>query len=669
LRVLSFIVKSTKHIKYYLAASAALITFIVYLPALWNEFVNWDDPSYILENIHIRSFDTGLFKWAFFDFYAANWHPLTWISHALDYALWGLDPMGHHLTSIVLHAANSYLVVLLALKLLENAREKSTPNASTSFLNDRVVLIAAGVTGLLFGLHPVHVESVAWVAERKDLLCALFFLLSIIRYTKYAGSQKSEVRRRRAEDKTNDEAGQNNIFTNKHYLLALFFFVLALLSKPMAVTLPVVLLILDWYPLGRIRSFKTLWTAGVEKLPFITLSLISAIMTIVAQRAGGALTSTEAAPLAVRMLVAVKSLVGYLWNMLLPVNLIPLHPYPKTLFLLSAEYALPIIFAVVITIFCIIGAKQQKGWLAVWGYYLVTLLPVLGIVQIGSQTMADRYTYLPSIGPFLAVGMCAAWIATRMRKTRGLSGKLFSATVVILVFVPLSYLTVQQIRIWKDSITLWSHELEREPDVRHAYVNRGIAFMDAGQLEKAIADYDRAISMSSSDHIALYNRGIVFAKLNLVDQAIADYSAAIASNPSYYDAYNNRGILYERLGRYDKAFADYNAAISLNPSYFKAYVNRALIFDRAGQVDEALADFARAISLKPDDPDAYYNRGIVLSNMGQFNRALADFDKTIALNPSDYQAYYNRGIAFQKTGMVDKANRDFMIWKEYSSKP
>ena len=174
--------KSTQNLKYYLAASVALITLILYLPALRNEFVNWDDNVYVLENLHIRSFDIGLLKWAFLNFHASNWHPLTWISHALDYAVWGLDPLGYHLTSIIIHAVNTALVVLLICRLFEIAKERSAQNAPISFLSDRAVLIAAGVTGLLFGIHPVHVESVAWVSDRKDLLCALFFLLSVLAY-------------------------------------------------------------------------------------------------------------------------------------------------------------------------------------------------------------------------------------------------------------------------------------------------------------------------------------------------------------------------------------------------------------------------------------------------------------------------------------------------------
>ena len=271
--------KRTTNIKYYLAGFVALVTFLIYLTALRNDFINWDDGPYVYENPHIRSLNAAFFKWAFFDFYESNWHPLTWVSHAVDYAIWGLNPLGHHLTNIILHTINAFIVVFLVIRLLEAWKERTTWNGPPSFLNERAALIAAGTTGLLFGLHPVHVESVAWVAERKDLLCALFFLLSIIAYTKYAsGMDKEPVNSNKAPR-----------FFNKNYLAALGLFILALLSKPMAVSLPVVLLVLDWFPFNRIRSGRTLWAAGVEKLPFIALSLVSSIITVLAQKAGGAL--------------------------------------------------------------------------------------------------------------------------------------------------------------------------------------------------------------------------------------------------------------------------------------------------------------------------------------------------------------------------------------------
>jgi len=310
-----------RNAKYYLAGAVSLITLALYLPALRNDFVIWDDPDYVLNNFNIQSLNGAFFKWAFSSFYSNNWHPLTWISHALDCAVWGLNPMGHHLTNIVLHALNTFLVVLLCIKLLDIGKERSAAlgGASTT-LDERGMRIAAGVTGLLFGLHPVHVESVAWVSERKDLLCGLFFLLSISAYANHVRALGNEpIEQNKAATR----------FFKKTYLASLAFFALSLLSKPMAVSLPVVLLILDWYPFQRIRSLKSFRSACVEKLPFLACSLISSILTIMAQRTGEAMMMMAFVPLWARMLVAAKAFVAYLGKMVVPVGLIPYYPYPR----------------------------------------------------------------------------------------------------------------------------------------------------------------------------------------------------------------------------------------------------------------------------------------------------------------------------------------------------
>jgi len=518
--------------KYYLAASIALITFIVYLPALHNEFVYWDDNLYIFENPNIRSLDAGFFRWAFLEFHVSNWHPLTWISHALDYALWGLNPLGHHLTNIILHAVNTALVVLLALKLLEFVRERSARNGAASFLNNRTILIAAGATGLLFGIHPVHVESVAWVSERKDLLCALFFLMSVISYANYVSYK-----------------------TYKTYMLTLGFFVLALMSKPMAVSLPVVLLILDWHPFSRIRSLRTAWASIVEKLPFIFLSLLASLLTILAQREGNSMASLEFVPLSTRLLVAGQSLVVYIQKMLLPLNLMPLYIYPKDVSLFSFKYVSTLLLVMGTTAICAVLARKRKSWLSVWGFYVITLIPVLGIIQVGNQPMADRYAYLPSLGPFLLAGAGAAWISEKAlrEERRGLFIRGVGIIIALLLVFSLSYLTARQTAVWKDSLSLWTYVIEKEPGkIPLAYNNRGMVFYKAGVFDKAIADFDRAIGMDPEYAKAYYNRGSTYDKMGELDKAIADYRKTISLDPYYYEAHYFLDQALEKTGQADK---------------------------------------------------------------------------------------------------------------------
>jgi tetratricopeptide (TPR) repeat protein len=639
-------VQKTFNKNYLIAAASAIVTLLVYLPALWNEFVYWDDNLYVFENPHIRSLDGSFFRWAFSSFDASNWHPLTWISHAVDYAIWGMNPLGHHLTSIILHAVNTGLVVLLALQLLQIAKERGSRDHSPSFLNDRAILIAAGVTGLLFGIHPVHVESVAWVSERKDLLCALFFLLSIMAYVKAAEGRGAEGKR----------------LPVRVLLPALGFFVLALLSKPMAVTLPVVLLILDWYPLGRIGTFRTFRTALVEKVPFFALSLASSIVTVAAQQRGGALTSIEKIPLLTRILVAAQSLLAYLGKMLLPMNLIPFYPYPREVTLFSLVYPSSILLTIAITAGCVMQAKRQKIWLSAWGYYVVTLLPVLGIVQVGGQAMADRYTYLPSLGPFLVAGLCSAWVSDnilRGRKPSLVNSTAFVLGVPLLIITTLSSLTIRQITLWRDSVRLWTSVIEREREpLPMAYVNRGAALQKSGLFDNAIADYKTAIALDPTAFRAYISLGTAYEHMGMLDKAMENDNKAIALNPSSQEAFRNRGILFERMQKFDRAIADYTHAIDLKPNYYEAYNNRGLTYAKMGHLDEAIADYNETILINPHHFGAWLNRGVAYTLAGQYDLALRNFNRAIELGQDDAVAYFNRGMFYRRTGKRDLAIAD-----------
>ncbi len=580
-------------IKYYLMFSVSLATFLVYLSTLNNGFVSWDDNVYIYENPHIRAFGADFFRWIFGSIRGGYWHPLTWVSHALDYALWGLNPLGHHLTSSILHAVNTFVAGFLIIRLFDAAKERTIQSGQPPFLHNQTVLIATGVTVLLFGLHPIHVESVAWVSERKDLLCALFYMLSIMMYIRYVC-------------KTSPPAGTPTsglLFFHKHYLFALGLFILALLSKPMAVTLPVVLLILDWYPLGRIRSLKVFQTAFTEKLPFVTLSLVLSIETVLAQKVSGALATTEAVPLSTRAFVGVKSLIAYLWKMILPLNLTPFYPFPREVSLLSFKYLSVIALVGGITITCIVMAKKQRLWLSVWSYYVITLLPVLGIVQVGRQSMADRYTYLPSLGPFLVAGIAIAifWNNAGTIARWGKAVRMVSIAAAIAIVVYLSYATLQQIRIWKNSFILWNYVIEKEPGrVAIAYYGLGAVFLKMGLDDQAMAHFDRAIAIDPSLYGVYDNQGVLYSKAGKFHKAIEAFNKSIATHPNW-SAYGNRGLTYYSMGQYDRAKEDLDKAIELNEHFDDAYINRGKLHLRSGNKTLALTDFQRACDLGSKD--------------------------------------------------------------------
>jgi len=575
--------------RYAPAVIVSLITLGLYLTALRNDFVIWDDDLYVVDNPFIRSLDWSFFRWAFTAFYASNWHPLTWLSHALDYAVWGLDPRGHHLTSILIHAANSFLAVLASVLLLEAHRDRAARTGNLTILTGERIALAGAVTGLLFGLHPLHVESAAWVAERKDVLCGFFVLLSIMAYTRFACG---------IAGRPEEHGGMASRYSDRWYVLSLASFLLALLSKPMAVSLPVVLLVLDWHPFGRLRSGTSLRPLLLEKLPFITLSIFSSVLTILAQRAGGAMEPLAVVPLTTRLVVAAHSLIAYLGKMLVPVGLLPLYPFPRDVSLLSLEYGGAVLLVAGITAASIVIAKKQRLWLSVWVYYVVVLLPVLGVVQVGLQSMADRYTYLPSLGPFLLAGLAAAWLSARTAGDRKRGITVVIAVAGLVSVALLAVLTVRQIGIWKNTVDLWTSVITREPErIPEAYFKRGNAFREEGKFARALADYDRMIAL----------------------------------DPSFPQVYINRGALWGGLGRLDRALQDFTTAIALEPSLAMAYGNRSQVFIATGRLGDALQDLDREIALAPSFANAHVRRGQVYLKMGSRERAIADFRTGCAL--------------------------------------
>ncbi len=640
--------------KYVLARFIAVATFIIYLFDLRHEFITWDDGAYIIENRYIRSLDIAFFKWAFFDFYAFNWHPLTWISHALDYAVWGLNPLGHHLTNNILHAINTYLVVILTVGILETAKERTTQAKVSSFLTEGTMLITGGVAGLLFGLHPLHVESVVWVSERKDLLCGLFFLLSIIQYMRYIQSMAGQTTPRNVL----------LLFSDKSYLLTFVFFLLALLSKPMAVTLPIVLLILDWYPLYRATSLKAFRSVLIEKLPFIALSLASSIVTILAQH--NVISSVGQILLEPRLMVAAKSLLYYLWKMVWPLELVPFYPYPnpKEVSLLSFEYLSGIILVSGITMACIASSKKQRAWLTAWGYYVVTLLPVIGIIQVGRQSMADRYTYLPSLGPFILLGLGSAWLYRKGagNEKSGIIVRHLGSVAAIFIFIAISFLTIKQIGVWKTSSVFWNYVIEKEPAKSYIpYANRGLVYKEEGLLDQAIEQYLIAIQLgpaSSDNHRIL---GAAYELKGLLDQAIEQYQIAVRLAPEDVTAHHDLGVAFEKKGELDEAIGQYQILVKLDPDFAPAYNNLGAAYQKRGLIDKAIEQYRIAASLDPNYGLAHNNLGAAYESKGLIEQAVEQYQIAVKLDPNYALPYNNLGAVYMKKGLLDQAIEQYRI--------
>ena len=531
-----------------------MLAFVAYLPSLGSAFVNWDDGLYIYDNPMMGAIDLSFIKWAFTTNDAANWHPLTWISYSLDYTVGGKDPFVYHLTNVILHAANAALVLVLTIML---ARIAGLPGLRS--------MIAAVVAAALFAIHPLHVESVAWVSERKDVLYGLFFLSSLIFYLRYNESFNS----------------RRKLF----YAISIVLFTLALMSKPMAMTLPLVLLILDYYPLERIKGLKHDISALLyAKIPFFVISVFSATATIIAQDDSGAMVPLEVTPLPARLLVAVKSYVFYLWKLIWPSGLAPFYPYPGVEEVYGFEYISAAILFVAISALCLYRSKILAS---VWIYFILTLIPVIGLVHVGAQSAADRYMYLPSLGFFILAGAALAFFYARLH-ARAL--KNMTAATALLAFGALLVLTVNQQRVWKDSVSLWTHEIGLFPSLPKAYLYRGSAFQSSGEYAAAVEDLKRAISLNPLYSKAYNELGIVYGVQGRLDDSVQEFSRAISLDPFFDRAYNNRGFTYYKAGKFDLAIDDFNRAVKADPKNGGAYYNMAMAYMKAG--DQAKADIS-----------------------------------------------------------------------------
>lgn len=515
----------------------AVITFLVYLPALSNGFVEWDDAAYVYANPDIqRGVDLGFLKWVLTARTVDNWHPLTIISYAIDYSIWGLDPWGYHLVNIILHAVNTFLVFVLTLKVSESLL------AGPEWRKvDFYTLAAASIASLLFGLHPLHVESVATISERKDLLCAFFFLLSLLAYFKYKVS-----------------FSRQKVF---YYFATLFLFIFAIMSKPMAITLPLVLLLIDFSLPGKIASgtgAAKIKGMVLEKTPFFLVSVFSAYITIWAQEKQ--LFPAYALPLAYRLDIVVRGYAFYLKKMLVPVALAPLYPLPSLSDFFNSGFLISLFVLIAITVFSALAARKRL-YLTAWLYYLITLLPVIGFIQVGAQAAADRYAYIPSLSIFMAAGFCAAGVIARARKK---TGRLAAAAVLAALAFVLAFQTVRQEAVWKDTISEWSHEIELYPGrIFPAYKQRGMAYARKGEYLKALEDFNKAAGLYQEDAVLYRFRGIVYGQMNNLGQAVEDLRKAVSLDPRDADNYYYLGLVYLKAGDLSNAVPNLKTAAGL----------------------------------------------------------------------------------------------------------
>lgn len=582
------------------------MVLLVYGQVAHFDFNNIDDQLYVTQNYHIQNgISIGGIVTVFTSSQIANWHPLTLLSLMIDHEVYGLNAGGYHLTNLLFHIINTLLLFFLLSKM-----------TGTVY---RSLLVAA-----LFGLHPMHVESVVWISERKDVLSAFFWLLTIWAYAVYVKNPGI-----------------------KNYIPVFVFFALGLMSKPMVVTLPFVLLLLDYWPLNRLKVKKVLL---LEKIPLFILTILSCVITYLVQKQAGAVGTIENFPLDVRIYNAIVSYYRYLEKALLPLNLSVYYPHPGMWPIEQVVLAGSVIVLLSILIW---KKKECCPYLPVgWLWYLGTLVPVIGIVQVGSQSMADRYSYIPLIGLFIMV----VWGVPDLIKNRPYK-QIVLGFITGLMIIVFSFLSWQRCQLWGDNVALWTDALSNYK-IAFAYNLRGLSYIEKGNYSRAIEDYSAALAIQP-DAEFYSNRATAYGALKQYGQAFDDINHALKIKPAYADAYYNRGLFYYELGKFDLAVLDFTSAVSIKPDMYDAFVSRGVAFGSQKQYEKALADFNQALNIHPNFLQAHYNRGIVYNIYQQYNLAINDFTKVLRIKPDYAEAHNYIGMALSKTGRYEEAMSHF----------
>jgi protein O-mannosyl-transferase len=565
------------------------VTWSVFAPVRDFDFVNYDDLEFIVNNRHVAG---GLtlenVRWAFANPYLGTGGPITWLSHMLDVELFGLDAGRHHVTSVVIHVVNAVLLLWLLWRLTGSVR--------------RSALVAA-----LFALHPLHVESVAWVFQRKDVLSTFFLFLTVAVYARYA--ERPQARR---------------------YLIVMLLFALGLLSKPMLVTLPFILLLLDIWPLGRLppgpgfgARFPRL---AIEKLPLAGLALAAIVATFAAQRQIGAVSPLEHIPLDLRLSNAVVSYVAYLGKTLWPVDLVPYYPYRAAVPLSLAAGSLALLAA--LTAAAAAAVRRLPAVTVGWFWYLGTLVPVIGIVQVGGHAMADRFTYVPLVGVFIAV----AWGAASLR-ARWCMHPSVPAAIAVAVILGCAAASRAQVMHWRDGVALWEHAVEATPHSSRAHANLGVAYAGEGRTLDAIRHYREAIRLGPPSAHAHNNLALALRDLGRDQEALPHAQEAVRLRPDYANGHGNLAGLLAQSGRFDEAVHHYREAVRLDPTQVLARAGLALSLRETGRLDDAIAQILTALEMAPTEARLHYAAGILLMDASRETEARARFQEALRLQP------------------------------------
>jgi Flp pilus assembly protein TadD len=616
------------------------LTVLAFYPVTRNGFVNWDDDKNIVENVFYRGLHWTNIQWMFTTFHMGHYQPLTWLTLAIDFLVWGLDPLGYHLTNLLLHCANAVVLYFVAVRLLRLVQPASADH------NDALIRLAAGFSALLFAVHPLRVESVAWATERRDVLSGLFFLFSILCYLK---------------------AGTHGEGTSRHWrwiLISLAAYVLSLLAKASAMTLPLVLLVLDVYPLGRLglkgwfgREARKVW---LEKFLFLAFGIGAGITALFAQHTAGAYRPLEQYGIGSRFSQAVYGLTFYLWKTVWPFDLSPLYEMARGPEFWHWSFFLSGFVVIAITVMLFIKRHRWPAVLASWITYVALLAPVSGIAQSGPQLVGDRYSYLSCMSWALLAGggLVRLWQLSSSRRVA--SGIATPVTVAVAAVVAaLGVLTWQQTQIWKDSERLWRHALSIQTDSAYAHNNLGMALAEQNRLDEAIAEFREVLRIDPLDADGHHNLGNVLARQGRLEQAVAQFHEALRIRPDHAKAHYDLGTALARQGDPETALIHFREALNYSPLNASAHYNAGRILLEQRRPEEAINHFRQALRIDPTHVKALFYLAVALAGEGDFEGADKEFREALRVEPNLAEAHAGLARALSAQGKKDEAVRHY----------
>ena len=601
------------------AAAITLFTYLIFSPSLKCDFAGeWDDKDYVTDNPLVVS-DHIPVKEIFHTPVSLNYHPITMLTLAYNYQHGKLNPEVYHAWNVMLHVLNTLLVFLFV------------------YMITRRSLIMAAVVSVLFGIHPMHVESVTWVAERKDVLYVFFFMAGLTTYLKYIIDRKIIW-----------------------YFITLILFILSCLSKAMAVVFPIILMLVDYYYSSE-KSEIPLWKRAsvLNKIPFFIVSLIIGMAAYRIQHEGNIMNAMELFTLPHRALFACFGAVMYIVKLLIPVNLSAFYSYPPY----SAAKGLPAIIniapvfiLIIIGVICFFFRKKKE---VVFGalFYIVSVALVLQFISVGNAIMADRYTYLSSIGFFFIIAYIVELSSRKGNRLNVIKYPVWAVFIVITCVY--AYKTNAQIATWKNGETLWTNAINLDPNGCYTgYANRGMVYQNRGDKERAMADYNKSIEINPSTAVAYLDRGALYSDMGKDTLALNDLNKSIELINTNSQAYYDRGRVFSKFGKDSLAILDFDKSIELNPRYAYAYMNRANSNLMLKKYDLAIPDYEKAIECNPELDLPYYNRGVCYYNKNDYNHALEDFTKAISMNQSVPQYFQYRALTYTALGKTAEAAAD-----------